>query len=45
MGEITKKVQERRGKVVWACDEKRGAMHRKDGDGIGSTRVEEETKA
>ena len=24
---------------------KRGAMHRKEGDGIGSTRDEEETKA
>ena len=30
--------------VVWACDEKRGALRRKDGDGIEITREKEERK-
>ena len=31
--------------MVWACDEKRGALRRKDGNGNESTREEEERKA
>ena len=30
--------------VVWACDEKRGALHRKGGDGNESTREKVERK-
>ena len=30
--------------VVWACDEKRGASRRKEGDGNESTREKEERK-
>ena len=31
--------------VAWACDEKRGALRRKEGDGNESTREKEERKA
>ena len=31
--------------VVWACDEKRGTLHRKEGDGNESTGDKEERKA
>ena len=31
--------------MVWACDEKRGALRRKEGDGNESTREKEEMKA
>ena len=31
--------------VAWACDEKRGALRRKGGDGNESTREKEEGKA
>ena len=41
MGEITKKVQERR-LNLWACDEKRGALCRKEGDENESTGEKEE---
>ena len=46
----TRKVGEIAGKaagVVWACDEKRGALRRKEGDGNESrpTREKEERKA
>ena len=37
MDEITKKVTGKDVEVVWACDEKRGALCRKEGDGNGST--------
>ena len=43
VGEITKKVQERR--VKWygrACDEKRLPLHRNEGDGNESTGEKEE---
>ena len=30
---------------MWACDEKRGALHRKEGDGNESTREKEARKA
>ena len=30
--------------VVWACDAKRGTLHRKEGDGNESTREKEERK-
>ena len=43
--EIAKKIQETEAEVVGACDEKRGALHRKDGDGNESTREKEERKA
>ena len=43
MGEITKKVQERR-LNLWACDERRGALRRKEYDGNESTREKEERK-
>ena len=33
VGEITNKVQERGVEVVWACDEKRGTLRRKEDDG------------
>ena len=45
VGEITKKVQERRlFKVVWACHAKRGTLRRKEGDGNESTGEKEERK-
>ena len=45
VGEITKKVQERRLKcMVWACDEKRRTLHRKEGNGNESTGEKEERK-
>ena len=44
VGEITKKVQERRLEVVWACDEKRGTLRRKAGDGNESTGEKENWK-
>ena len=31
--------------MVWACDEKRGAQRRKEGDGNESTREKEERKS
>ena len=31
--------------VVWSCDAKIGALHRKEGDGNESTREKEERKA
>ena len=31
--------------IVWACDEKSGALRRKEGDGNGSTSEAEERKA
>ena len=40
MGEITKKVQERR--LKYPCDEKRGTLRRKEGDGNESTAEKEE---
>ena len=40
VGEITKKVE-----VVWACDEKRGTLRRKEGDGNESTGEKEERKS
>ena len=42
VGEITKKVHEV--EVVWACDEKRGTLRRKEGDGNESTGEKEERK-
>ena len=30
--------------MVWACDEKKGALRRKEGDGNDSTREKEERK-
>ena len=30
--------------MVWACDEKRGTIRRKEGDGNGSIREEEELR-
>ena len=30
--------------AAWACDENRGALRRKEGDGNGSTREKEERK-
>ena len=41
---MTKKVQERR-LNIWACDGKRGALLRKEGDGNGSSREKEVRKA
>ena len=40
--EIAKKVQHRRLKWLWACDEKRRALCRKEGDGNESTREKKE---
>ena len=37
VGEITKKVQEKKVEVVWAFDEKRGVLRREEGDGNEST--------
>ena len=31
--------------VVWACDEKRGALRRKEGDESGSTSRDDERRA
>ena len=42
--EIAKKVQDRKLKWLWACDEKRGALRRKKGDGNESTWEKEERK-
>ena len=44
VGEITKKVPQYEVKVVWACDEKIGALRRNKGDGNESTREKEERK-
>ena len=45
VGEIAKKLQERKEvEVVWACDEKRGALRRKEGDRNGSTREKEDLR-
>ena len=40
--EISKKLKE---VDVWACEEKRGALRRKEGDGNGNSRKEKERKA
>ena len=40
-----KESPEKEVEVVWACDTKRGELCRKEGDGNGSTREEEERKA
>ena len=43
VGEIAKK-EGNEVEVVWACDEKRGTLRRKEGDGNGSTRDKEDRK-
>ena len=42
VGEIAKKVQERR--LKWACDAKKRAPCRKEGDGNESTREKEDVR-
>ena len=44
VGEITKKIQERRLKRNWICDEKRGMLRRKQGDGNEITGEKEARK-
>ena len=41
--ELSKKGQE--SEVVWTCEGRRGALHRKEGDGNGSPTEEEERQA
>ena len=44
MEKIAKEVQERRSKWSGLCDEKRGTLRRKEGDGNESTREKEERR-
>ena len=47
MEKINRRTEESTGKkveVVWACDEKRGTLRRKEGDGNESTGEKEERK-
>ena len=44
VGEISKESPGKEVEVVWACDEKRGALRRKEGNGNESTGEKEERK-
>ena len=44
VGKIANKVQEKRFKVILACNEKRGALRRKKGDGNENTMEKEDLR-